>query len=100
MRFLVNLWANLNTKFDSMSTHQKTMETQSAQQFRQVSHLSRPQVHLSSYLEMNSNGKMNAITLRNGEQLEEPKRPWAKEDEELVKHQGTEIAKEKEDSNP
>ena len=37
----------LTSKFDAMTTHQKTMDTQIAQIAQQVSHLSRPQAHLS-----------------------------------------------------
>jgi len=36
----------LNAKFESLSTHQKMMETQLAQITQQVSHLSRPPRHL------------------------------------------------------
>jgi len=32
----------LNSKFDTMASHQKTMDTQIAQIAQQVSHLSRP----------------------------------------------------------
>ena len=39
---------------------------------------------------------MNAITLRNGKQLEEPKGPRGKGDEGLVKDQGMKIVEKKE----
>jgi len=65
--------SQLNSKFESLSTHQKMMETQLAQIAQQVNHLSRPQGHLSGQPEANPKGHMNAITLRSGKQLDEPK---------------------------
>ena len=43
---------------------------------------------------------MNAITLRSGKQLDEPKGPHKEEDEGLVKGRGKEILEEKRDLIP
>jgi len=59
--------------FESLSTHQKMMETQLAQIAQLVSHLSRPQGHLLGQPKANPKGHMNAIILRSGKQLDKPK---------------------------
>ena len=46
----------LNSKFDSMATHQKMMDNQIAQIAQQVSHLSRPEGHLPGQPETNRKG--------------------------------------------
>jgi len=65
--------SQLNSKFESLSTHPKMMETQLAQISQQVSHLSRPQGHLPGQSEANPKGHMNPIIIRGGKQLDEPK---------------------------
>jgi len=65
--------SQLNTTFESMSTHQKMMETRLAQIAQQVSHLSLPLGHLPGQPETNPKGHINVISLRSGKQLEEPK---------------------------
>ena len=45
-----------------MATHQKAMDTQIIQIAQQVSHLSRPQGHLSGQVETNPRGHVNAIS--------------------------------------
>ena len=57
----------LTSEGDAMAAHQKTMDTQIAQQ---VSHLSRPQGHLLGQPETNPRGHVNAISAM-GEGLEE-----------------------------
>jgi len=51
------------------------MENQIAQIMQQVIHLSGPQMHLPSQPETNPKAHMNAITLRNGMELESPQIP-------------------------
>ena len=64
------------------------METQLAPIAQQVSHLCRPQGHLSGQQEANPKGHMNAIILRSRRQLEELKATQGEEGEGLVKDKG------------
>ena len=69
----------LNSKFDSMATHQKMMDNQIAQIAQQVNQLSRPQGHLPGQSETNPKGQIKAITLRSGRELEGPVVPMREE---------------------
>jgi len=53
----------LNSKSDVMATHQKAIDTQIAYIAQQVSHLLRPQGHLSGQPETNPKGHINAISV-------------------------------------
>jgi len=61
------------------------MKTQLAQITQQMSRLSRPQGHLLGQPEVNPKGHMNAIILRSGKQLGEPKATQGEEGECVVK---------------
>ena len=60
----------LTSKFDTMATHQKVMDTEIARIVQQVSHLSRSQGHLLGQPETIPRGHVNAILMM-GEGLEE-----------------------------
>jgi len=61
------------------------MGTQLAQIAQQVSHLLRPQGHLSGQPEANPKGHMNAIILMSGKQLAAPKATQGEEGKHVVK---------------
>jgi len=64
------------------------METQLAEIAQQVSHLTRPQGHLSGQLEANLKEHMNAIIHRSGKQLDELKAIQEEERECVAKEEG------------
>lgn len=88
--------SQLNAKFKSMSTYQKMMENQLAQIAQQVTHISRPQGHLSGQPETNPKRQMNAISLKSGKTLEGSKEACKMGDDQVVDDQEAKIVGEEE----
>ncbi|XP_020271670.1 uncharacterized protein LOC109846842 [Asparagus officinalis] len=63
---------NLASKVDSLATHNKMLENQITQLAQQFSFSSRSSRMFHEQPETNPKGSVNAITLRNGKDLEEP----------------------------
>ena len=70
--FLNDSLIKLTSKVDSIATHNKMLETQISQVAQQVASSSKSSGIFPSEPEANPKGQMNAITLRNGRQLEDP----------------------------
>jgi len=70
--FLNDSLAKLTSKVDSICTHNKMLDTQISQVTQQVATSSQTPGVFPGQLETNPKGQMNAITLRNGRQLEDP----------------------------
>ena len=62
----------LSAKVDSLSTHNKMLETQIPQVAQQVTSSPQPSGVFPSKTETNHKGPINAITLRDDKQLEDP----------------------------
>jgi len=62
----------LTSKFDTMASHQKAMDTQITQIAQQISHLSRPKGHLTGQYETNPKGHINVVSMLGVELKESP----------------------------
>jgi len=70
--FLNDSLVKLTSKVDSIATHTKMLETQIFQVAQQVSTSSQTLGVFPSQTETNPKSQINAITLRDGKQLEDP----------------------------
>jgi hypothetical protein len=64
--------AKITSKVDSIATNNKMLETQISQVAQQVAASSKTTRIFPSQTETNSKGRISAITLRDGKQLEDP----------------------------